>query len=461
MSESKQKKVSRRDFLRVTTTTATGVLLAACGAVTAPDVGTTGGTDASSVPAPAAEAPAPGKVVLRLHERTIPYKVEYWKELGAKFAETHPNVELKVEADGVGNPYNEKMLTSLAGGTIGDMFWLVDVENYDTFRAKGVLAPLDPFIEADGYDLSQYLPNVIDFYKRDGKQYILPTGVHNGPENLFYNRDMFEAAGLPTPQSPDWTWDEFAETATRLTNADEKVFGANIPVGWSEAQIVVARSYGGDILDKEGKTSTLLTEPTVAAFNLMSDLINERKANPRPAEIMEGGANKMFAAGKLGMYMSGPWDVYVLRELIAENSLNWDMTLVPKGPAGRKGQLVSEGYAVPTTSKNQQLAWEFIKLMCSPEEGVARIAKGFISPPRKDAILDPKLMEDPMYAMYADELVNNTAASPTLPHNARTSEFFQLLITGFDSIWLGKGSVQDTLTEVDRQLTALLAKPLP
>jgi multiple sugar transport system substrate-binding protein len=396
-------------------------------------------------------------VVLRLHERTIPYKVAYWEQLGAKFTETHPNVEFQVQADGVGNEYNEKILAQLSGGTIGDLFWLVNVENYSAFQARGVLHPLNEFIEADGYDLSVYLQNALDIHTQNDQLYILPTGVHGGPWLQFYNVDMFEAAGVEVPPL-EWTWDNFRDMSVQLADATG-VFGCAMPVRWGEFLDGISRSFGGEILNEDGTESLILEENTHEAFRYLDSLINELGVHPRPTDIPEGDISRLFQAEQVAMFNSGPWEVYELRESIEEGALNWDTTLIPNGPAGRGGELVTEGYAIPTQSENKEMAWEFIKLMCSREEGIARIAEGFIAPPREDALLAPELMADPVYALYQEELVANTPTGPHLPHNNRVSEYYQLMQTGFDPLWLGDVGVDEMLESIHQELEALLSRP--
>jgi multiple sugar transport system substrate-binding protein len=387
--------------------------------------------------------------------------VEYWKQLGKKFVESHPGTEFVVEASGVDNAYNEKLLTQISSGTVGDLIWLVNVENYQTFAGRNVLQPLNEYIERDGYETEVYLPGVLEAHRdAEGNQYIIPTGVHGGPWNLFYNKDLFDKAGVPYPSS-DWTYDDLRDAAEELTRPDEGVFGYTFPTDFGESLIVLARSFGGDFLSEDGTQSLLLSDGTREAFDWLNRLVNNSKAMPRPTDIPgDGGPDyaRFFSNGKLAMYSFGPWEVYVLRELIEEGRINWDMSLVPIGPAGRAGQIVTEGYAIPTRADDQDLAWEFIKLMCSREEGVARTSQGFIAPPREDALLAPEPMEDPMYATYHRELVDNPPAQAHLPRNNRVSEWFEILGTGFDRLWLGRSSVDETLENVHGQVEQLLAR---
>jgi multiple sugar transport system substrate-binding protein len=246
-----------------------------------------------------------------------------------------------------------------------------------------------------------------------------------------------------------------------LTALSPDVFGMWVPVTWGEAQITMVRGFGGDVLNDEGTQSTILEPEAKQAYSFMSSLINDLHVHPRPADLIEGGANQMFVAERIAMFSTGPWGVYTLREMIEEGTINWDMFLIPKGPAGRAGQLVTEGYPIPTNANNKDLAWQFIKLMCSAEEGLARIPYGFIAPPRTDAMLDPSLMEDSMYALYHQEMVDNTPEGAALPHNARVPEFFQLLNQGFDALWLGRAGVDETLEEVHRQIEGILARSTP
>ena len=455
------RELTRREMLIASGSAGLAAAIAACAPalVGSPAPGSPSPVGPSPVgPSPSSSSatiPVTGR--LALHERSIDQKISYWKALGDRFKQQNPGVEFEVRASGLGSAYNEALLTEIAAGTVGELFWVVDVENYLTFASKGVLEPLDDLIAQDGYDTSAYLPNVLDIYRQDGKILALPMGFHGGPIALFYNKDLFDSAKVDYP-SLDWSYDDLAAAARKLARPDDGVFGYAMVPKWGEALAVLARNFGGDLLSEDGTKSRLTDPATKAAISWLSGLIEDR-THPRPTDLgPDGDLVPLFEAGKLAMFSQGPWNIQTLRQGIPAGGMNWDMSLLPKGSAGRQGQLASEAYPI-SISGNKPAAWEFLKLMNTLEEGLNRQAIGpFLPPPLVDAMTSTVLLGDPMRATYWSEVANNTPKKAFLPANRRVTEYFDLTSTAFDPLWLGEASVDETLASADKTLTDLLAK---
>ena len=80
-----------------------------------------------------------------------------------------------------------------------------------------VATPVQDFIDKEKYDVSDLEPNVLAYYTVDGKQWSMPFNTSN--PMLYYNKDMFKAAGLD-PDKPPRTWAEVEEYAKKLTKKD-------------------------------------------------------------------------------------------------------------------------------------------------------------------------------------------------------------------------------------------------
>ena len=160
------------------------------------------------------------------------------------------------------------------------------------------------------------------------------------------------------------------------------------------------------------------------------------------------------------MQQTGNWRIYELRDLVGDR-FNWGMTMMPKGSAGYAGQLISEGYSIPAAAENKDDAWEFLKVMCSQEEGVERVLHGFLTAPRKDVLAAPELQEDPMWVTHHDFMLNTPIDPPHLPHNARVSEFWTLVNQAFEPLWLTNADMDEALQQLDSDVKDILAKGLP
>ena len=139
------------------------------------------------------------------------------------FEEEHPDITVEVTT----LPYDEygtALQTDLAAGTASDVF---DIEyaNYAQYQANGVLAE----IAVD--DPSVYRQSVLEAYQTDGTQYALPSSFSTVV--LFYNSDLFDAAGVEYPTA-DWTWADEQAAAEQLTDEANGVYGDYQPVSFHE-----------------------------------------------------------------------------------------------------------------------------------------------------------------------------------------------------------------------------------
>jgi|RhiMetdeSRZDD1v2_1073273.scaffolds.fasta_scaffold134281_2 multiple sugar transport system substrate-binding protein len=142
-----------------------------------------------------------------------------------KFEQANPNIDLKVTAYPE-DQYGVKVDTSLAAGKPPD---LTLVFGPDQMR-QGLLLPLDDMVKKENIDLSTFSQAIVkgpsDFSCAwDGKLYCL--GSYQGAVMMFYNKDLFAAAGIAQPASwPPMTVEQFGDAACKLRNKDAGVWGA-------------------------------------------------------------------------------------------------------------------------------------------------------------------------------------------------------------------------------------------
>ena len=149
---------------------------------------------------------------------------------------------------------------------------------------EGIMVPTQEFIDADAeFDVKGIWNEALRLYQLDGKQYSIP--YDHGPIIMGYNKDLFDAAGVAYP-AEDWTWDNFLETAQKLTKENQWGYGGyyNTVFGLGNEQgIALVGPWGGEVLD-ETETKILLDTPEAkAAMQWWADLIqNPRWRRRRP-----------------------------------------------------------------------------------------------------------------------------------------------------------------------------------
>lgn len=154
-------------------------------------------------------------------------------EIFKAFEKENPGVNVEM----VYAPYdkfNDKFLTMSAGGDQPDLVW-IQPSAFGQLVSKNVLMDLsDKEINKD-----EYLPNILEMGKVDGKQYALIRDA--ATFQMGYNKDMFDEAGVPYP-SDDWTWDDFLNAAKKLTKVE----------GGKTVQFGIENYYTGEVWFKTG-----------------------------------------------------------------------------------------------------------------------------------------------------------------------------------------------------------------
>jgi multiple sugar transport system substrate-binding protein len=202
-------------------------------------------------------------------------------------------------------------------------------------------------------------------YNVDGTQYGFPVDAPN--QQLFYNKTMFEEAGVEAPPADwadeSWNWDAFLEKAIALTDSEQNRWGWQVKAGFRAWWIWVT-SNGGDFFNADG-TACVLNEPAaVEALQFQADLIHVHKVAPPLDVATEMGGGTLFESGITAMETWWPAIGY-MRTNIADK-FAWDVAPHPAGDAGKSTSGGGTGHVISAFSSNQNAAWEFLKFVISP-----------------------------------------------------------------------------------------------
>jgi len=168
---------------------------------------------------PAAEPFPTGEVTITLAGWSLASTPEF-QTLKEGFEALHSNVTVELVEYDAAN-YDTQMIADLTAGTAPDIYVQKNLKNFYTYQDGGQLV--------DVSDVASRLPagtGGLDFYKVDGKAYAIPYRQDSWV--LYYNKDMFDAAGVDYPDGT-WTWDDYADAAKAISAAlqtsDPTVFG--------------------------------------------------------------------------------------------------------------------------------------------------------------------------------------------------------------------------------------------
>ncbi len=368
-----------------------------------------------------------------------PAELEVWNQIVADFHQAKPNITVKVEVSDW-DSYWTKLKTLLSANTPPDVF-AMDAPLYLDYQSRGVLLNLQPYLDKNPDMLKGVYPQTLEAYKTPDGMYGLPRDFQTIV--LFYNKDMFDAAGVAYPTA-DWTYDDLRAAAKKLTivGADGKVtqFGYSLDMwdfepGMSE----IIWAYGGDLISPD-HTKTLIGEPKARqAFQILHDMMFVDKSIP-DSNTSDQYGNDTFAAGVSAMTAIGHWAV----PGYSEAKFKWDVAPMPKGPAGQATSVNSAGFVVGKASKNPDAAFEFLKYVLS-EPAQKKLAElGFACPVLKnvaesDSFLKQKTQID--QKVFLDSL----AFAHMKPVFKGYDEWSSAIGDGMAPIWTGEAELDPTL----------------
>ncbi len=356
------------------------------------------------------------------------------------FEDANPNITVEVTTLPYSD-YGTALQTDLAAGTVSDVF---DIEyaNYASYQANGVLAPLTVSNPA------AYRQSLLEAYSTGGTSYALPSSFSDVV--LYYNKDLFDAAGVAYPTN-DWTWADEKAAALKLTDEAAGVWGDHQPVSFYEYYKVLAQN-GGKFLSDDGKSVAFNTPAGVEAAKWLVEKSGTTMPTIEQGQGTPDFDTNLFKDGKLAMLHTGIW----VFGAFADSPANWDIAVEPSN--GTKASAVfSNAIGVSATSKNIEAATKWAEFMTSSDTMVqTRLDAGWELPP----ISDEKAL-----ATYLDkgapanrQAVFDALEGIALPPVVATgqSEMQDIMTEELVEAQAGRKTVEQALDSAEQRINAVL-----
>ena len=347
-------------------------------------------------------------------------EIDVYTALSTSIDERLDGVTLEYQAGGTETAgYQATLLTELSAGTAPDIFWIPGTD-VATFASEGVIANLAEIAAADAdFDVNAFYSQQVQelTYNPDEMMSDAATALWGLPRDassfaLYYNVDLFEEAGIPTPtellEQGNWTWETFLETTVAIGELGDDVFGFGMNAWWANWWLFF-NSAGGSYFNADRTACALNTPEVNTALNFMVELWGTGETVPFGTD-----AEPPFIAGNLGMFMNGRW---ATPNTAAQATFNWDYAEVPAGPAGQSNWLFWGAYVVNANSMmdpaKADAIWAVLKELTSVEAQSQVTALGANIPSRagQDAI-------DAFFASPVSEGKNNAAFTNALANYA-------------------------------------------
>ncbi len=275
-------------------------------------------------------------------------KKDVFEPFIAAFEDTYPGITVEVLWDKDQNQL-------IAANQAPDIIKSGDIH---VSSSKDILLDLTPYAERDAAEIQieDFFTTSIESLKVDGKLMALPTSFNVCL--LYYNKDLFDAAGLAYP-TDDWTQDDFVKAGQALTvgaDGSYSQWGCTTVLGWWGEWLVHVRQSGGDWMVDD--LCALDTPEAISGLQFFYDKTTNGtlKFAPSSTDDALGG----FAGGKTAMEYGGHTGMWASYNAV--EGLNWDIAELPSGSKQKAGsELAIEGYAISNTTANPEAAWAFLK----------------------------------------------------------------------------------------------------
>ncbi len=302
------------------------------------------------------------------------------EEIVADFNASQDNIELVLEIVDNEQAY-DVLSTQIAAGNAPDIVGPMGIRGRASF--PGAWLDLSALIEAGSYDLSDFDPALVDFYKVEGAgQLGIPFAVF--PSFLMYNVDLFDEAGIPYPPSAygepyvdwdgaehEWNIDTLTEIA-KILSVD--IHGNDATMEEYDTENIVQFGYGSQFTDVRGRATlfgsgnfadaegnAVIPEAWRKAEHWYHNAMWNDYFYPNGvysgSEIMGGGSANWFDTGNMGMVTIHLW---YLGWGTANLDAAWDFGPVPSHNGITTAKLHADTFSIMKGSENPQEAFEVL-----------------------------------------------------------------------------------------------------
>lgn len=430
------------------------LLVSACAAPVAPATSTGESTEA----APAEEAASGEVTTITWAFWGSPEEAESHRAVAAVFEELHPEIKIDYWIQ-PWSDYHTAIVTQWATNdpaVVPDVAWTAWPS--PRYAVEGVLENLDPYIEASGYDLSDYWPGLLQFGVYEGSQYGLPRDIDVAV--LYYNKDMFDAAGVAYP-TDEWTWDDLAAAVEALTVKDD---AGNVTTYGLAAEggkyLKFPYQTGARLLDdfENPGAATIDTPEALTGFDFITGLLDAGYVM-RPDELNQaGGDAAVFVADQAAMIIQNSSRIATFKEA----GKNFDLAPVPMSPdGGRWNGAGGASWVISSASDAKDAAWTFLSWLQSADGGQKIYTeRGEIFPALQSVANSPVFLEQSDDGLNRNAFVVEAGGSDVgglgyFPEWAELSD--SLWSPALDTIWSGSRPAAEVLPEVSEQINTFLA----
>ncbi|MBO0778320.1 MAG: ABC transporter substrate-binding protein [Ktedonobacteraceae bacterium] len=313
------------------------------------------------------------------------------------FEASHPNI--KINWAPIPGDYPTKMRANVASNTVPDVFYLQPAMSNE-YISSGKLLNLSPYMAHDGVKADDYYSALLNpFTCTNGSIYGLPKDWNS--LGVFYNKKMFQDAGLAAP-SASWTWNDMQNDAQKLTKnpgSPNAVYGAVLSADLSRwgAFLIAA---GGSVLNKDGTQATFNDQTGVQAMQFYASFFKNKTA-ALPTTVGAPWSGDAFGKQRAAMVIEGGWLIPYMASTYS--SVQYGIAPLPVGPNGKQANLsFTNAWSAYSGTRHPEASWELIKYMTGATVQESQLNAGFALPTLKSLANAPYFASHPDFKALFD-----------------------------------------------------------
>ncbi|MGW7414787.1 ABC transporter substrate-binding protein [Streptomyces sp. NPDC054863] len=289
--------LSRRGVLRAG---GAGALVAAGGAVTGCAAGTSDGVGGD------------GRVTIQMWHGQNDIAAKVLASLGAEFERTHPDIRVDMGGGVLADAMLQKITAALAAGSYPDIAYVFGSDLASVARSPQVV-DLTGHVRQGPTPWRNYHAPAREAVTINGRVRAVPALLDTLA--VVCNKKVFAEAGVDLPEA-GWTWQEFTDTARRLTDPARGRFGTSWPGTGNEDTVwrlwPLVWDLGGDVIAGDGRSIGFEKEGA-RALEVLQDLVRDKSVyiDPKPSSEQ---MYQVFLSGRMGMVTTAPWQLPDIRE---------------------------------------------------------------------------------------------------------------------------------------------------
>lgn len=371
------------------------------------------------------------------------------------FKKEYPNVKVKFKTAPPDETYKNLLLGLSSGQGAPDVV-AIENKNLGQFVATGELVDLTKNIEPYKDQFNQFkLLDATD----EGKIYAVPWD--SGPVGVYYRRDVFEEAGLPSdPESVSKqlaTWDKYVKTAKIIHDkTGKKMLSLSKSNNYARLFEIMLQQQETYYFDKEGKV-VVDNEKAERALKVFKELWDGGYTDETTP--WTDGWYASLAQGKVATEPNAVWLGGFLKSWIAPDAVGkWGVVPLPVWEEGGNRTANDGGSTLVITnqSKNKEAAWAFVEFMLTREESQMEMFKTTDAFPSLESVYDESYFseKDPYFGgqKYRELFTELVKEVPYVNYTKDYDQAYDITSVELSQLGMGKQDIEQTLENLAKKI---------